>query len=384
MDRMTEREKLRTFGTYLIGMKRDYQQGIDTYENLVSRYPADSAGYNNLAVAYFSTLDFTKALENGKKAIGIYPKSFKYRANYALYAMYATDFETAGDTARELIKEDPTFETAYLPLAMEAIAAGNLDAARGYYETAAKAGPAGASLAAIGIGDLDIYEGRYPEAIARLPGAIQADKDQGNDLAAVAKFVALADAYNAVGRKNGAQTALTEARQLSTEDNVVLPIARRAVEAGQYAEARAIANDLSKRVPRQSRAYGQVIEAEIRLREKEYPAAIDALNAARKLADAWLVRYLLGLTYFQMGNYVAARQDFEECQKRRGEATALFLDDLPTVRYYATVPYWLGRAREASSLDPRTQHREFLAIRGGAADDPLVKDAQRRLAALAK
>jgi hypothetical protein len=63
---------------------------------------------------------------------------------------------------------------------------------------------------------------------------------------------------------------------------------------------------------------------------------------------------------------------------------ALFLDDFPTVRYYASVPYWLGRTREMRRLDPRTQYQDFLAIRGEAADDPLVKDAQRRLAALAK
>jgi serine/threonine protein kinase/tetratricopeptide (TPR) repeat protein len=381
-DRMTEREKLRTNGTYLVGIGRDYPNGINTYEDLVSRYPADSAGYNNLAVAYFNTLDFRNALENGKKAIDIYPNSFKYRANYALYAMYASDFKTAGETAKKLTKEDPRFETAYLPLAMEAIAAGKLDEARGYYETAAKAGPSGASLGAIGLADLDIYQARYSDAISKLPAAAQADRDQGNDLAAVAKLMALADAYHAIGQKRDAQAAMEKARALSTEDNVLVPLARMAVATGQDGQARSIADVLSKRVPQQSRAYAHLIEAEIQLRDKAYPAAIDALNAARKLADLWLVRYLFAITYFQLGNYVAATPEFEKCRDRRGEATALFLDDLPTVRYYAEVPYWLGRAREGRKLDPRTQYQEFLAIRGGAAKDPLVLDASRRLTAI--
>jgi hypothetical protein len=120
------------------------------------------------------------------------------------------------------------------------------------------------------------------------------------------------------------------------------------------------------------------------LAAKQYVQAMDSLNAARKFADLWLIRYLLALTYFQLGDYVAALQEFETCQTRRGEATALFLDDFPTIRYYATVPYWLGRTREMNKLDPRTQYQEFLAIRGEATDDPLVKDAQRRLAAAAK
>ncbi len=179
MDRMTEREKLRTSGTYYVGVARDYTKAIEEYEQLVRKYPADSSGHNNLAVAHFSALNFAKALEEGKKAIQIYPRSFKFRANYALYAMYASDFPTAAATARELIKEDPKFETAYLPLAMEALAAGDAARARGAYQQAASGGDAGASLAAIGLADIAMYEGRYDEALAALPAAAGRDKDFG-------------------------------------------------------------------------------------------------------------------------------------------------------------------------------------------------------------
>ena len=65
----------------------------------------------------------------------------------------------------------------------------------------------------------------------------------------------------------------------------------------------------------------------------------------------------------------------------RGEATAVFLDDVPSFRYYATLPYWLGRAREAQKLDPRPQYEEFLRIRSDADGDPLVADVRRRLGA---
>ena len=83
-DRMTDREKLRTFGGYYLGIARNYDKAIETYEELVAKFPSDSAGYNNLALAYFSLLNFGKALEHGRKAIEIYPKTYKYRANYAL------------------------------------------------------------------------------------------------------------------------------------------------------------------------------------------------------------------------------------------------------------------------------------------------------------
>ena len=145
IDRMTEREKLRTFGGYYLGIARNYDKAIETYEELVAKYPADSAGHNNLAIAYFSLLNFAKALEYGRKAIEIYPKTFKYRSNYALYAMYAGDFSRPPPTtAQELIKEDPKFDVPYLPLAMEALAAGRSRRARAttYQQAARPATPA--------------------------------------------------------------------------------------------------------------------------------------------------------------------------------------------------------------------------------------------------
>lgn len=381
-DRMTPREKLRTYGTYLIGVERDYTQGITTYKELLAKYPADSAGYNNLAVAYFSRLDFKQALEYGKKAIEIYPKSFKYRANYALYAMYATDFKTAAETARELIKEDPKFETAYLPLAMDALAAGETDRAKAAYLEAQKAGDAGASLAATGFADIAMFEGRYEVAIASLPAAIKRDTEQQNDMGAVAKLVALAEAHAARGDGKAAQLAISQAQKLSSEDSVLVPAARLRIAAGRLDQWGIAAELFKNRYVAQSRAYGKLIEAEIHLATKQYAAAIDALNEGQQLADLWLIRYTLALAYFQSGRDLAALQEFERCQERRGQATAIFLDDVPTFRYYATLPYWLGRAREARDLDPRTQYQEFLAIRGGAVDDPLVKDARERLAKL--
>ena len=170
-DRMTEREKLRTFGGYYIGIARNTDKAIETYEQLVAKYPADSAGYNNLAIAYFNTLNFAKALEYGRKAIDIYPKTYKYRSNYALYAMYAGDFKTAAATAQELIKEDPKVDVPYLPLAMEAVAAGDIPRARTTYEQVKQAGDSGVSLSALGLADIAMYQGRYDEAIAILPAA---------------------------------------------------------------------------------------------------------------------------------------------------------------------------------------------------------------------
>ena len=379
IDRMTEREKLRTYGVYYLGIARNYDKAIETYEDLIEKYPADSAGYNNLAVTHFSLLNFARALEYGKKAIEIYPKTYKYRANYALYAMYAGDFKTAATTAQALIKEDPKIEVPYLPLAMEALSSGDHDRARTTYQQAASARAAGVSLSSIGLADLAMFEGRYGDAIGALPAAAKVDEDQGNSLAAAAKLMALADAHAARSESAARDTAIARARKLSDQDSTLVPAARLAVAAGRLDQAQAIASTLAGRLQAQSRAYGKLIEAEIAMHGKQWPVAIDALNAAQKLADLWLVRFDLGLAYFQRGDYLEAASEFEKCRARRGEATALFLDDLPTFRYYATLPYWLGRAREAQKQDARPQFEEFLRIRRGVTGDPLADDARRRI-----
>ena len=95
---------------------------------------------------------------------------------------------------------------------------------------------------------------------------------------------------------------------------MLVPAARLAVAARRLDEARAIAADLAGRLPAQSRAYSKLIEAEIAMSARQYPAAIDALNAAQKMADLWLVRYTLGLAYFERGDYPEAASEFAKCQ----------------------------------------------------------------------
>ena len=126
MNSMTERERLRTLGLYYVAVTGNYEKAIENYSALVKQFPADSAGYNNLAVAYFSTLDFDNARIAGGKALEIYPANKVMLSNFALYAMYSGDFETASTRAKELLEMDSTMYMAWLPLAMSAFASGDV------------------------------------------------------------------------------------------------------------------------------------------------------------------------------------------------------------------------------------------------------------------
>jgi hypothetical protein len=66
--------------------------------------------------------------------------------------------------------------------------------------------------------------------------------------------------------------------------------------------------------------------------------------------------------------------------KRRGEATSVFLDDVPTLRYYPQLLYFTGRAQQGlGSAAAASSYRSFLDIKKKSDPDPQVEDARRRL-----
>ena len=126
MDSMTTRERFRTLGLYYVAVTGNYEKAIENYSALVEQYPADSAGYNNLAVAYFSTLDFAKAREAGASALKIYPTNKIMMSNFALYAMYAGDFDAARKHGSDLLDSDEQYFMAWMPVAMSYVAADDI------------------------------------------------------------------------------------------------------------------------------------------------------------------------------------------------------------------------------------------------------------------
>ena len=356
LDRMTERERYRTLGLYYSYVSVNYEKAIDNFNQLVKLYPADSAAHNNLAVAYFMTLNFPAALAAGKRVLDIYPEDVQFRANYALYAMYASDFKTAVEEAGKVLKADPTYYLAYLPLAMQAMTVPDLLAARQVYERAATHGESTASLAAIGLADVALYEGKAADAENILPDAIARDHASGNEQGVASKRAALAKAYLLQGKRKQALDVLRELTTKAASNAEWIPAALLYTELGEVAETKKIADRLRGDLQPQSRAYARMLDGLLALREKHAVEAVDALKSALGFADLWLVRYVLGEAYLAAGYPAEAKSEFEACVKRRGEVTALFLDDTPTYRYYAPIPRRLAAsnaelARKLSSAN---------------------------------
>jgi tetratricopeptide (TPR) repeat protein len=380
VDRMTEREKFRTLGTYYLNIAGNYELAIENFEALLAKYPADGAGHNNLALAYFHTLQFEKARAEGEELLNIYPANALYRYNQALYAMYAGDFERADERGRAALEINPLLPKAHLAIAMSALAGGRIDDARAGYERAREAGPRGASLAAIGLADLAMHQGRFDEAVPLLTTGIERDLESKNTAGAAAKAIALAEAQYALGNQTAAGAAIERARQIVDTPSVLVPAAQLLLDMGRDAEVARIADRLEQSIATRPRAYARLVRAMMLVRSGNVPAALEMLQEAQKLADLWLVRYHKGVAYVAAGAYPEALRELDACTARRGEATAVFLDDVPTYRYTVPLSYWLGRTHDALGSRERARQyfAEYLAVRSPGTDS-LARDAAARM-----
>jgi serine/threonine protein kinase/tetratricopeptide (TPR) repeat protein len=381
LDRMTERERYRTLGVYYLAVSKNYDKAIENFSTLVKLYPSDAAAYNNLAVAYTNKLDFIHASENGRRALEIYPKNRLYRSNYALYAMYAGDFTSSATAATNLLKDDPNYFIAYLPLAIAALARDDADAASALYAQMAKVNARSASHANIGLADLAMFQGRAKDALDLLTAGVRADEETKAAAGASLKRLAIAEAYEMEGNLPAAVSAASTALAASKAEPVLVPAGRIFAAARRQREIDAIVKVLSNQFEPQKRAYGRIVDALDYLSRERYVDAADSLKEAIRFADIWLARFYLGVAYEMAGRHGEAISELEICFKRRGEATALFLDELPTYRYLAPLPYWRARAQEGlgQTAQAKANYEVFLAQKIGPTKDPMVSDARQRL-----
>jgi eukaryotic-like serine/threonine-protein kinase len=225
MDRMTDRERLRTLGTYHFGVTRNYELAVENYEALLKRYPADASGLNNLGIAYFETLNFTKAVEQGRRAVDVYPRNALYRQNLALYLMYAGDFEAAAREAAQVIATNSALHKAHLPIATAAFIGAKVDDALEAYRRMAATGARGASLAAMGLADLAMYRGRFDEAETTLTRNLADEQGAGAPRERALKRAMLAELQLARGRRAEAARTAHQALALADTDDILVSAA---------------------------------------------------------------------------------------------------------------------------------------------------------------
>lgn len=378
LGRMTEREKYRTRGGYYL-LTRNSGKAREEFQALVTQFPADSAGLINLALVEFYRRDMARAVELGRKASALLPKNVLRKNNTALFAMYAGDFELARKEAAGVLELNPEFAKAHLAIGLSLLASGNATGSEATYRTLATLPGSAGWFAASGLADVAMYQGRLADAATVLDAAIRNEKDASR-LARLT--VTLAEVRLRQGNTRDAARLATKALSGSADETVTYLAGSVLASSGQSKAALALVRKLLERFDLESLGLARVLEGEVALADGEPRKAIEKFSEARSFADSWLGRFGLGRAYLAAGAIAEADSEFDLCLKRRGEATAALLDDVPTYRFAATLTYYQGRVKEAlGSADAPSHYQAFLDIKQAGDEQGLVADARTRLAA---
>lgn len=378
IDRLSERERYRTRGTYYLNTG-NWQKCVEEYNELASKFPGDNIAHTNLANCYSQLRNWPKAVEEARKDVAIHPNAAGL-GNLALFSSYAGDFDGGEREALKLQKLIPTFEYGYLAQAFAQVGKGNLSEAVETYQKLSKMSPFGASMAAMGLADLDLFQGFYGEAVRLLESGAAVDIAAKRQDGAADKYAALAYAQLLRGKSQEAVAAAEKALAISQSVKIRFLAARTFVQAGQDAKAEKLAESLASEIQPEPQVYAKIIAGDIALKKGNAPDAVKNFTDANGLLDTWIGRFSLGRAYLEAGMFVEADSEFDRCAKRRGETLALFLDEIPTNAYFPPVYYYQGRVREGmKSPGFAEMYRTYVSIRGKSTEDPLLPEVRKRI-----
>jgi len=376
---MTDREKLRDRGLYYL-TAGDWQKCVEEYKKLVTDYPADRVGQNNLASCYVQLRDAPKALAAAQHAVQIVPKGVGPAVNLAFISAFAGDFTASDKEAQYALQINPKAAQGYLVLAEAQLGQGQTDKAAATYHHLESFGPVAASTAAAGLADLSAYQGKYTDAARILSQGAAGDVSAKMDDNAARKYAALGNIETIEGNHSAALSDLEKALAKSQSIQIEFLAARSYVDLDEFAKAQKLATSLSAALSSEAQAYGKTVQGLIALKRKDTNEAIRQITAANNLLDTWIGHYDLGRAYFEAGAFTEADSEFDTCLKRKGEAIELFMDNVPTYAYFPPVYYYEGRVREGLKSEGfANSYKSYLSIRGQSTDDPLAADIRRRL-----
>jgi tetratricopeptide (TPR) repeat protein/predicted Ser/Thr protein kinase len=376
-DRMTERERLRNQGLYYL-TTGEWKNCVDEFSQLVSRYPADRVGQNNLANCYTELRNAPKALEAAQRAVEITPRGVGQRLNLAFIEEFAGDFPASEKEARAALEISPNAAQGYLVLAEAQLGQGHLKDASDSYHHLGTFGPLGKSTAADGLADLAAYQGNYAEADSILTQGAAADEAAKMPDNAARKYASLAHLEDVQGQNAAALAAIAKAVTGTPSIQIQFLAAMIYADAGDLPKAQKLATNLSAQASSEPQAYSRIIQGVIALKRKDAKEAIRQITAGNNLLDTWIGRFALGQAYLDAGSFKEADAEFQQCLKRRGEAIELFDDNVPTYSYFPPVYYDDGRALDGmKSVGAAEAYKNYLSIRGQSTDDPMAKELRR-------
>jgi serine/threonine protein kinase/tetratricopeptide (TPR) repeat protein len=384
-ERVSEREKLYITSHYEDYLTHNAEASRNTYELWAQTYPRDDVPPTNLSVLYQTLGDNEKALASAKEAMRISPDAISY-ANVAASYLLLNRLDEAKATATEA--QARNLDAPYLYNDIYTIAFLQHDAAGMENAVKVLATRNGFEDDSLVVRSATLaYGGRFAKAAEfnqrAVDAALRADaKDRAANVRVVFSFW-----WALVGDIAQAKRVVHSAQSMVHNQYIDATAGATYALTGQASEATRIADDLSKRFPKDTWVQSQfvpIIRAAVCLGGNKGASAVEALAPASRYelgslgATLKLVPiYLRGLAYLQMKQGPAAAGEFQRILDHPGIAAIELVGALAH----------LGLARSYVLSGDKTKavsaYQDFLALWKDADPDlPILQQAKSEYAKL--
>jgi tetratricopeptide (TPR) repeat protein/tRNA A-37 threonylcarbamoyl transferase component Bud32 len=394
-EKVTDREQFHIQALYYLIFDQ-YEQAIESFKLLVKRYPDDLAGHANLGSLYYELGQFNKGIEESREALRINPDPTIY-ADIALASLYLSNYDESIRYATLVLHTNPQNIAALLVLALDYLGKGEIE--RATEQCTRMMASEEVLLRLKGnerLATVLSHQGKISEAIRALQTASLISEKNNFKPFLAQDHILMAILQDLAGDKQKVFQELDKVLELvgGAEDEY-LDLFTMAIAGKFYAlngdltKAQEIIDKLAERLKEgrsnQKKVLTDLVQGEIELASRNYPAAIHSFQAAATNPTQYSyfqVQESLARAYFAAQDYNKAISIYEAAIKQKG-GTLNYWTGLP--HYWITAHYWLARAYEQKGLTQKaieTYHKFVDLWEEADANLPWLQEAKIRLQAL--
>ncbi|MEM7000077.1 MAG: TIR domain-containing protein [Pseudomonadota bacterium] len=377
LDRLSERERLRTVGVYYAQGVYNYDKAIETYEEILEKYPADSAAANNLAVLYLYQRNFAAAAAAGRTLVERFPNATLYAENSALFSMYAGDFAEGAKEGERTAELSNSSFLAYLPIVVHLTMEVQYAAAEEVLRRMSSVSRAGMRRALLTTADLEMLRGDYVTATKTLEESLKLTRADNDESGENRSLIWLAKVHTLLDKPQQAQKYLAELQNNTLGVHDEFQLGGAYLQLGDLKGAETVLESLENNLEGQAVVWASRLKAQIAIARDRPAAALAALREVE--SDAWYHRLLRGQAYVAGDRGLEALDDFDHCWAQSGEASSVFMDDITTMHMLVEARYWQTRAADIQGISETANatRTDYLRRRDLATDDPRVLQMQQ-------
>jgi len=388
-DRQTYREHLNIATLYYDLAQGDIEKAIEGYKEYIRAYPRDDVAMGNLSSEYFVIGDYADAAKYAESALKIDPDSAAWYENYSTALLALSRVDEAEKVLQEAFRRRLNDPSLHANLYAVAFARG--DSAQMQRELEWAAGkPNGEDSLLAAQSDTEAYYGRLQKAREYTRRAVEAARKAELPESAAVWEVEAAMREAMFGFPDEARKHAEAALQLAPDSKDVRALAALIfARLGDDAKAQKIMDDLRALYVSNmviQKAWLPVVQAQMKLRKKQYADAINSLEGVTpyekgqltgNLSDSCMIpAFLRGEAQLGAGNAGQALAEFQKFSTDAGIVGSCWSSPLAK----------LGTARAKAMYGSTSQAKEayakFLDLwKGADADIPTLKQARAEEAA---